>query len=126
MSFWISTPFAEEPRITLVRWRAWEVQVPNYDAPTWHLVGYLANEHCAKVSAALEFVSAEAEEAITKTGKTYSLSAPPGVDADAAHLWQSWQRQHSVVVLREVTTDVLDGRQPVEVKLLRAPRQQSP
>ena len=108
----------------LIRWRAWEVQVPNYDAPTWHLVGYLAHEHCAKVSAALAFVSAEAEEVITKTGKTYSLSSPPGVDTDAAHLWQSWQRQHGVAVLREVTTDVLDGRQPAEVNLIRAPSHQ--
>ncbi|KQV60857.1 hypothetical protein ASC95_05370 [Pelomonas sp. Root1217] len=46
--FWISTPFSQEPRIVLVRWRAWEVQVPSYDAPTWHLVGYIEDEHCAK------------------------------------------------------------------------------
>lgn len=121
MSFWISTPFSQEPRLVLTCWRAWEVQVPNYDAPTWHLVGYLAKEQCAKVSSAIAFVHADTAEVTTKTGRTYDISAPSGVDANAAHLWQSWQREHRVVVLREVTTDVLDGRQPVAVKLLRLP-----
>ncbi|WP_156392405.1 MULTISPECIES: hypothetical protein [unclassified Roseateles] len=120
MSFWISTPFSQEPRIVLVRWRAWEVQVPNYDAPTWHLVGYLVEEHCAKVSSAVAFVHADTEEVTTKTGRTYALSGSPGVDPDVAALWESWQRTHAVVVLREVTTDILDGRQPVPVNLIRA------
>lgn len=126
MSFWISTPFSQEPRIVLVRWRAWEVQVPNYDAPTWHLVGYLEKERCAKVSAAVAFVHSDTEEVTTKTGKTYALSGPPGVDADAAYLWASWQMQHKVVVLREVTTNVLDGLQPVAVSLIDPPGPQPP
>lgn len=121
MSFWISTPFSQEPRIALVRWRAWEVQVPNYDAPTWHLVGYMEDQHCAKVSSAVAFVHIDTEEVTTKTGRTYALSGPSGVDADAAYLWESWQRQHGVVVLREVTTDILDGRQPMAVNLIRPP-----
>ena len=121
MDFWISTPFSQEPRLALVRWRAWEVQVPNYDAPTWHLMGYLPAEHCAKVSSALAFVHPDTVEVTTKTGRTYALMGPPGVDADATALWASWQWQHRVVVLREVTTDVLDGRQPVPVNLIRAP-----
>lgn len=121
MSFWISTPYSQEPRLVLVRWRAWEVQVPNYDAPSWHLAGYLAGEHCAKVSSAIAFVHTDTEEVTTKTGRTYALDGPPGVDAHVAELWESWQRQHGVIVLREVTTDVLDGRQPVAVHLIRAP-----
>jgi hypothetical protein len=121
MSFWISTPFSQEPRIVLVRWRAWEVQVPNYDAPTWHLVGYIAEEECAKVSSAVAFVHIDTEEVTTKTGRTYALNGPPGIDADAAYLWETWQRQHGVIVLREVTTDVLDGRQPVAVNLIHKP-----
>ncbi|WP_157255959.1 hypothetical protein [Pelomonas sp. Root1217] len=55
----------------------------------------------------------------TKTGRTYALSGPSSIDADAAHLWDSWRKQHGAVVLREVTTDVLDGRQPVAVNLIR-------
>ena len=121
MSFWISTPYSQEPRLTLVRWRAWEVQVPNYDAPSWHLVGYLANDHCAKVSSAVAFVHPDTEEVTTKTGRTYALDGPPGVDAHVAELWEAWQRQHRVTVLREVTTDVLDGRQPLPVKLITPP-----
>jgi hypothetical protein len=121
MDFWISTPFSQEPRLALVRWRAWEVQVPHYDAPTWHLAGYLTRERCAKVSSALAFVHPDTDEVTTKTGRTYALCGPPGVDAEATALWASWQRQHGVVVLREVTTDVLDGLQPVAVHLIRAP-----
>lgn len=121
MSFWISTPFSQEPRIVLIRWRAWEVQVPNYDAPTWHLVGYLEDEGCAKVSSAAAFVHIDTEEVTTKTGRTYVLSGPSSIDADAARLWDSWRKQHGAVVLREVTTDVLDGRQPMAVNLIRQP-----
>lgn len=105
----------------LVRWRAWEVQVPHYDAPSWHLAGYLAEEHCAKVSSAVASVGAQAEEVATKTGRIYALSGPPGVDAHVAELWDAWQRQHGVAVLREVTSDVLDGRQPEAVNLLQRP-----
>jgi hypothetical protein len=117
MSFWISTPFSQEPRIVLVRWRAWEVQVPHYDAPSWHLAGYLEDEHCAKVSSAVAFVHIDTEEVTTKTGRTYVLSGPSRLDADVARLWDSWLRRHGAIVLREVTTDILDGLQPVAVNL---------
>lgn len=119
--FWISTPFSQEPRLVLVRWRAWEVQVPTYDAPSWHLVGYMEDEGCAKVSSAIAFVHIDTEEVTTKTGRTYALNGPSSIDADAAHLWEEWRRQHGAIVLREVTTDILDGRQPVAVQL-RQPR----
>lgn len=116
--FWISTPFSQQPRIVLLRWRAWEVQVPVYDAPTWHLIGYLEAEHCAKVSSAVAFVHMDTEEVTTKTGRTYALKGPASIDADAAHLWDLWRRRHGAVVLREVTTDILDGRQPLPVNLV--------
>ncbi|HEY9106675.1 MAG TPA: hypothetical protein VIN58_08330 [Roseateles sp.] len=106
-------------RFVLLRWRAWEVQVPNYDAPSWHLMGFLSEEHCAKVSSALAQVSPVGDEARSKTGSVYSLSSPPGFDEDAARLWASWQRQHGVVVLREVTAELLAGRQPRPVHLIR-------
>lgn len=112
-----ATPARQE----LVRWRAWEVQVPNYDAPSWHLVGFLDKEGCAKVSSALAQVSKTGNEARSKTGRVYLLARPPGADANAARLWQTWQRQHGVIVLREVTAEVLAGRQPVMVHLLRRP-----
>lgn len=105
--------------LALVRWRAWEVQVPNYDAPTWHLMGYLSSEHCAKVSSALAWVSKYGKEARSKTGSIYLLASPPGDDENALRLWQSWQRRHGVTVLRDVTAEVLAGRQPRAVRLIR-------
>lgn len=105
--------------LVLVRWRAWEVQVPNYDAPSWHLAGYLTKEHCAKVSSALAWVSAAGDEARSKTGSVYLLPSPPGTDEHATRLWQSWRRQHGVTVLRDVTAEVLEGRQPRAVRLIR-------
>ena len=105
-------------KLVLVRWRAWEVQVPNYDAPSWHLVGVLNEEHCAKVSSALAQVSHGGDEARSKTGSVYALSGPPGVDEHAARLWAAWQRQHRVIVLRDVTTEVLAGRQPRTLRLI--------
>jgi hypothetical protein len=115
-------PFADaehSPRQMLVRWRAWEVQVPNYDAPSWHLVGFLSEEGCAKVSSALAQVNRAGTEARSKTGSLYSLARPPGPDAHGERLWQSWQREHGVAVLREVTAEVLAGRQPAVVHLIR-------
>lgn len=109
------------PKLALVRWRAWEVQVPAYDAPSWHLMGFLSDEGCVKVSSALAQVGDRGGEATSKTGSRYALGHPPGVDAAADRLWASWQRQHGVVVLREVTSEVLAGRQPRPVHLIRRP-----
>lgn len=106
-------------RLVLLRWRAWEVQVPHYDAPSWHLLGFLAHEHCAKVSSALDWVSAAGDAARSKTGRLYALAGAPGVDEDADRLWAGWQRRHGVAVLREVTAEVIAGRQPRPVRLIR-------
>ena len=114
-------PVESAPKLVLVRWRAWEVQVPSYDAPSWHLVGYLSEDFCVKVSSAIAEVSAAGDDARSKTGSRYALGNPPGVDADAARLWTAWQRQHGVVVLREVTSEVQAGRQPRPVHLIRRP-----
>jgi hypothetical protein len=115
-------PFADaptSPKQELVRWRAWEVQVPNYDAPSWHLVGFLSWDGCAKVSSALAQVNRAGTEARSKTGRIYLLAGGPGFDANAERLWLSWQRQHGVAVLRDVTAEVRAGRQPATVHLLR-------
>lgn len=112
--------------LALVRWRAWEVQVPSYDAPSWHLMGYLSDEHCAKVSSVLAWVSAAGDEARSKTGSVYRLSSTPGADENAARLWKSWQRQHGVTVLRDVTAEVLAGRQPRAVQLIRPTATEDP
>lgn len=109
------------PQQRLLRWRVWEVQVPAYDAPSWHIIGHLTEAACAKVSSALATVSAAGDEAVSKTGSVYGLLNPPGVDAIAAQLWDAWRRQHGVVVLREVTSDVLAGRQPPPLRLVRRP-----
>lgn len=106
-------------RFVMVRWCAWEVQVPNYDAPSWHLFGYLREERCAKVSSALAQVNPGGDEARSKTGSVYLLSGAPGADDDAARLWKSWQRRHGVAVLRDVTGELLAGRQPRPVHLIR-------
>lgn len=106
-------------RQVLLRWRAWEVQVPNYDAPSWHLVGYLSVERCAKVSSALAYVDAAGHEARSKTGSVYDLFSPPGADEDAARLWKFWQNKHRITVLREVTAQVLAGHQPRAVRILQ-------
>lgn len=121
-------PFADaesSPKQLLVRWRAWEVQVPNYDAPSWHLMGFLLEEGCAKVSSALMQVNRAGTEARSKTGRLYTLAAP-GTDPHAERLWLSWQRQHGVAVLREVTAEVRAGRQPGAVHLLRRPGEATP
>jgi hypothetical protein len=111
---------AENPAgLVLVQWRAWEVQVPNYDAPSWHLVGILSKENLAKVSSALAQVASTGDEARSKTGSIYLLSNPPGTDENAARLWKSWQRQHRVILLRDVTAEVLAGRQPRPLRLIR-------
>lgn len=117
MSFWTPYQAAVYERLLLIRWRVWEVQVPLYDAPSWHLVGYLAELRVGKVSSALASVHAGPNEVTTKTGKIYQLEGEPGLDADASQVWSSWQQQHRVQVLREVTTDVLQGLQPGAVRL---------
>ena len=122
MSFWTPHQATVYERIIIARWRAWEVQVPMYDAPSWHIVGYLVEARKGKVSSALASVLPSTEEVTTKTGKIYLLEGEPGVDSEASQLWAAWQLEHDVVVLREVTTDVLEGLQPGPVHLKEPPR----
>ena len=117
MSFWTPHQPTVHERVIMARWRVWEVQVPLYDAPSWHVVGYLVEARQGKVSSALATVHATTDEVTTKTGKIYLLEGDPGIDGDASHVWEAWQREHDVQVLREVTTDVLDGLQPGPVHL---------
>lgn len=105
--------------VVMVRWRVLEVQVPDYDAPSWHLMGFLREAHCAKVSSALAHVSAAGNQVRSKTGSLYALVGTPATDENAARLWHSWQRKHGVAVLRDVTAEVLAGRQPRPVHLIR-------
>jgi hypothetical protein len=121
MSFWTPHQPIVYERLIVARWRAWEVQVPLYDAPSWHIVGYLVESRQGKVSSALLSVLPNTEEVTTKTGKIYLLEGEPGVDGEASQLWSDWQRQHDVLVLREVTTDVLEGLQPGPVHLKTLP-----
>lgn len=112
--------------VVMVRWRVLEVQVPDYDAPSWHLMGFLSEEHCAKVSSALAQVSPAGNQARSKTGCVYSLLGRPATDENAARLWHSWQRKHGVTVLRDVTAEVLAGRQPRPVHLIRRAAAEGP
>ena len=117
MSFWTPHQATAYERLIIARWRAWEVQVPLYDAPSWHLVGYLVEARKGKVSSALASVHATTDEVTTKTGKIYLLEGASGIDAEASQVWEAWLRQHDVMVLREVTTDILQGLQPGAVHL---------
>ena len=117
MSFWTPHQPVVHERLRIARWRVWEVQVPLYDGPSWHLVGYLVEVRRGKVSSALATVHDEPDEVTTKTGKTYLLDGAPGVDGDATFVWNLWRRQHGVRVLREVTTNVLQGQQPRPLRM---------
>lgn len=120
MPLWIPAPSSEDAALTMSRWRAWEVLLPGFDAPTWHLVGYLPDERYGKVSSPLCAVNPATRTATTKSKRTYRLEGPPGDDSDAEYVWRSWQAAYNAEMLREVTEQVLAGHQPVPARYSRA------
>lgn len=110
MSIWPIPPVAEQPDTTLECWRAYEVKVASFEAPTRHLVGYAVHEREGRVTSAIAEIDATRCLVRTSSGRLYQLLGRPGSHPDADYVWSWWLRVNVATVLREVTDRLLvDG-----------------
>lgn len=102
MSLWLTAPVAAIPRIELVRWMLIRTELNEV-----HAVGYNAGASEGRVSSPLLDFDVTQRTGTTRSGRTYALLGPPGVDADAQHVFEAWLRINRVLAWTEVTVDVL-------------------
>lgn len=102
MSLWLTAPVAAIPRIELARWMLICTEVGEV-----HAVGYNAGASEGRVSSPLLSFDVTQRTGTTRSGRTYALLGPPGVDADAQYVFDAWLRINRVLAWTEVTVDVL-------------------
>lgn len=82
----------DEPEITLINWQAYEVR--------WHRVGNLKTIHfigdCmglpgGRVSSSIQTFTKSTRKGISRSGRAYILSGPPGHSIEAENIWDDWQ-----------------------------------
>lgn len=92
---WKTPGVAEEPEITVVRWRVLQI----IDGPLKgqrHVVGF--NEIFAegRVSTAIVSVDFDGRRCFTASGRVYYLHGPSGIDRDAEYVWRWWSAANGV------------------------------
>lgn len=93
----------ERPRVLLAKWGAFEVRLPQFDVPTFHLVGLRDASVVARVSSPISQLSADGLRVRTSTGRLYDLVGPPGLTADALAHWRRWLGHWSAEVISDAT-----------------------
>lgn len=90
MSTWLPPTAEEEPVVTLVSWGAFEVFVPELEAPTIHVAGMKQVGATGRVSSPVVKVDVATRSVVTSTGRTYRLLGAPGLQGDASYVWSRW------------------------------------
>lgn len=101
MPIWTTIPVTEQSALTLMHWRIFET-----DDNERHFVGYCLENREGRVSSAIEHFDAETGRGVTEFGRVYQLRGNPGVDGDAAYVWQNWVQIFDVQSFRDVTNEV--------------------
>jgi hypothetical protein len=109
MSTWLTQPVTDQPNITLVRWRIFQTEREEL-----HFVGFYSHGYEGRVSSAIQSFDALTRRGVTKSGRVYELSGPPGFDQDALYVWEAWMRAYRVPSYTDVTDDVVVGLQSIQ------------
>jgi len=104
---WRTPGVTDQPVITLIRWRVFEIQVGSRKGER-HLVGYNQEDWEGRVSTAIVSIDVAAMQCATKSGRVYKLVGPSGYDADGDYVWRAWARVNCVSGERDVSSEVED------------------
>lgn len=107
MSVWRPTPASQEPVTKIMSWSIYEVPVEGGE-PTIHFVGCLSHGGFAysgegRVSSAIQSFDKSQKCGISKSGRKYVLSGPPGYNSDANYVWNNWCSINKVSSYADVT-----------------------
>lgn len=108
MTVWLPPTAAEQPNVTLTSWAAYEVQVPDLDAPTIHVAGYAESEGSGRVTSPLRSVDAQHRSVVTSSGRVYRLAGGAGLSGNAEYVWRRWLRLWDATVLSDATSTLLE------------------
>jgi len=87
--------------LTLVRWRVFLV------ADNWHVVAWCKEGKEGRVTSPIQKFDAARSLTLTRSGRMYHLSGPPGDDGDADYTWHRWQHALGIRETRDITLAVL-------------------
>jgi hypothetical protein len=102
MPVWTIAEVADEPAVTLT-----DLQVRELPTGDRHLVGFALESRKGRVSSTIEVFDPASVRAVTRSGQTYRLYGPSGIDCYGEYVWRSWSRLYDVTQFADVTATVL-------------------
>jgi hypothetical protein len=110
MAVWQIDSIQDRPEVTLRDWAVFEVPLNGLDQPwTRHFAGWSCEDRQGQVCSPVVAFDPQTGSCITKSGRVYRLRGRPGLNADAAYVWNRWKRSASVGEQRDVTREVFDA-----------------
>lgn len=103
MPIWSVAKVAQEPEMTIARWRVIET-----DAGTRHFVGMRMDEWTGRVSTGIVKFDPATARGTTQSGRVYQLHSTPGSHPDADEVWHLWKKVNSVTTEKDVSREVWD------------------
>lgn len=107
MSIWNVLPVAEQPGVTLVRWR-----ILATERGKRYFVGHCRENHEGRVSSAIQSIDPTTRRGVTQSGRVYELVGPPGLDLDALYVWEIWAAAKDFGSYLDVTDEIAAAFQP--------------
>jgi hypothetical protein len=100
---WRTKPVSDEPEISLIEWRIFQL-----DDGSRHFVGARPHSLGGRISSAIVEIDCSSRTGVTRTGRRYVLLGAPGFDKDAEYTWQAWLKLNDVDSVRDVTFELFD------------------
>mgnify|MGYP001234823167 CR=1 FL=1 len=89
MPIWKTPKVADQPEITIIRWRVMEITEGRCKGQR-HINGYCLENREGRASTMIVSFDPEKRVCVTRSGRRYRLLGPPGFDADGDYVWQVW------------------------------------
>jgi len=105
-SVWHSAPVSDKPRVVLVDWHVFEVQLPNRAERTRHFAGTKAQDGHGKASTAIVSFGPVARRGVTESGRVYELEGSAGLEVNVAAAWDAWIRVNRATDVVDVTAEI--------------------
>lgn len=105
MGIYAVAPVEYEPYTTLVTWEVFEATFED-GTSSIHFIGSPDDEDGrGRVCSAIQSFDKDKKCGISRSGRHYILSGPPGYSNEAHYVWEFWKRKNKVISEVNVTKD---------------------
>lgn len=101
MSIWRTAPVSVQANLTLQQWQIFE-----FTDGSRHLSGYCVENREGRASTAVKDIDLESMIAVTRSGRRYHLSGPPGFNGDAGYVWNAFKHVNQLSGDKAVSEDI--------------------